>query len=418
MKRLRVGVFAIALVVSATGSALAASGGGQQVPILFNDRHVYASPDELKSGRVLAALVKGGTILVPLRAMFEQMGATVSYDPGTKTATVSKAGAEVKVTVGKPEVVINGESRPLDVPPEIYQGTVVVPVRVISEGMGAYVQWVPDQHVVVVRYIPPTPPPTPVPTMAPAPEPTMAPTAPPPPPAKPSRDLFVAGDYLISPSVYNEFSPGNSGTGSYNVRGAYEFNLGIMPFMAQLGYGQYQYPHNGSPGTINAVCNGKGGNAAPGSAGCVTVIGGLNAVNVAAFTPSDTDFDGRIGMKLRGRVYIAFAYRWTSNNYGYAQMNGFGEGIQKLPDLDRAFSFFGEWMYYPKIKGTGTTGNPPAGYTLEYILTTYDIGVAYVIGESPVFVEAGWGGQSWVNRVNAPSNRTYSGAFVGLGLKF
>ncbi|MBC5811497.1 MAG: copper amine oxidase N-terminal domain-containing protein, partial [Candidatus Eremiobacteraeota bacterium] len=85
--------------------------------------------------------------------MFEQMGATVSFDPRTKTVNVSKPGADVQVTVGRPEVVINGESRPLDVPPEIYKGAVVVPVRVISEGMGAYVQWVPDRRIVVVRYI-------------------------------------------------------------------------------------------------------------------------------------------------------------------------------------------------------------------------------------------------------------------------
>ena len=50
---------------------------------------------------MLAALVKGGTVLIPLRSMFEQMGATVSYDPGSKTATVTKPGSEVKVTVGK-----------------------------------------------------------------------------------------------------------------------------------------------------------------------------------------------------------------------------------------------------------------------------------------------------------------------------
>src|SRR5579864_7654125 len=148
-----------------------------QYPILYNDHHVYTKPDILKQGRVLAALVRGGTLLIPLRSMFEQMGATVSYAAGTKTVTVSKPGAEVKVTVGKPEVVINGESRPLDVPPMIYKGSVLVPVRVISEGMGAYVQWVPDQHVVVVRYIPPTPPPTPAPTEAPtAPPPTPTPT--------------------------------------------------------------------------------------------------------------------------------------------------------------------------------------------------------------------------------------------------
>ena len=63
----------------------------------------------LKKGRVLAALAKGGSIYVPLRSMFEQMGATVSYDPSTRIATISKPGAEIVVTVGKPEVIVNGE---------------------------------------------------------------------------------------------------------------------------------------------------------------------------------------------------------------------------------------------------------------------------------------------------------------------
>src|SRR3981081_3586402 len=109
-----------------------------EVPTLFTHRPVYAKPARLKANRVLAALVRGNTILIPLRSMFEQMGATVSYDPASKTVDVSKPGSDVKVTVGKPEVVINGESRPLDVPPEIYKGAVDVPVRVISVGTGDY----------------------------------------------------------------------------------------------------------------------------------------------------------------------------------------------------------------------------------------------------------------------------------------
>ncbi|MBV8530470.1 MAG: copper amine oxidase N-terminal domain-containing protein, partial [Candidatus Eremiobacteraeota bacterium] len=119
--------------VAQTGSPPAADFGAPpsgQIPILYNDRHVYATPDILKQGRVLAALVRGGTIFIPLRSMFEQMGATVSYDAGSKTATVTKPGAEIKVTVGKPEVLVNGESRPLDVPPIVYHGVVLVPVRV------------------------------------------------------------------------------------------------------------------------------------------------------------------------------------------------------------------------------------------------------------------------------------------------
>src|SRR5579862_1480711 len=134
-------LLSLALAVGARGVASAQDFGSPpsgEYPILFNDHHVYAKPDELKQNRVLAALVRGSTVLVPLRSLFEQMGATVSYDPESKTVDVSKPGSDIKVTVGQKEVVINGESRPLDVPPEIYEGTVMVPVRVISEGMGAY----------------------------------------------------------------------------------------------------------------------------------------------------------------------------------------------------------------------------------------------------------------------------------------
>ena len=55
--------------------------------------------------------------------MFEQMGATVTYDAGEQDRPCLEAGTEVQVTVGVPEVTINGEKRPLDVPPEIYQGS-------------------------------------------------------------------------------------------------------------------------------------------------------------------------------------------------------------------------------------------------------------------------------------------------------
>ncbi len=204
LKRLSTGilaaVFAAGFGLSAARAQSADFGSppSGEVPILYNDHHVYAKPDTLQKDRVLAALVRGSTIFVPLRSMLEQMGATVSYDPATKTADISKAGSDVKVTVGKAEVIVNGESRPLDVPPEIYKGVVVVPVRVISEGMGAYVQWVPSKQSVVVRYIPPAalpppppppPPPTPTPTKKPAPPvvvapppPTPAPTATPGPP--------------------------------------------------------------------------------------------------------------------------------------------------------------------------------------------------------------------------------------------
>ncbi len=401
-----------------------------QIPILYNDHHVYAKPDELKQGRVLAALVRGGTILIPIRSMFEQMGATVAYDPASKTVDVTKPGADVKVTVGKPEVVINGETRPLDVPPEIYQGHVVVPVRVISEGMGAYVQWVPDKRLVVVRYIPPTPPPTPAPaTPVPSPVPTPTPV-----PA-PYMDHFIAGDYIISPKVYNEFSPGNTGTNtnggfSYRLHGAWEFNLINLPWMIEGDYRQFNYPHNQGVATTasnqNQVCNGLSGHAAAGDAGCVTAIGGNFQTFVPAFIARQYEGDARLGLKVMDpRIYIGVGYLWQSGNYGYPKQGNFGVGIEKLPDLNQGFTWYGSFYYYPNVQGNGTgclalaCVPPGVPYTLAYNVYRWDLGGAFTFGPNvPVFIEFGFLGSNGRNKQNAPSAYSYTGAYGGLGLKF
>ena len=404
-----------------------------EVPILFNDHHVYSKPDELKQNRVLAALVRGGTILIPLRSMFEQMGATVSYDPATKTADVSKPGSDVKVTVGKSEVVINGESRPLDVPPEMYKGSIVVPVRVISEGMGAYVQWVPEKKTVVVRYVPapvPTAPPTAAPTARPTTRPTAPPTAAPTPIATPTPvarlyEHFIVGDYMFSPKVYNELSPGNSRQGpSYAGRLAFEFPLGNLPFMFAVDARQYAYPHTGSlDGTVarNAVC--APGTLQSGNPGCVTTLGGGSNVYVPSFTAIDRDVDGRLGIQIaRPRIYVAASYLVRNTNYGYPQQHGVGAGLEKLPDLDHPLSLFGSYYYYPQISGNFSDPNGTA-FQLQYRYTKYQVGLDYhipfnILSSSGVFLEGGYMGDNAVNKQFAPGNSKHAGFFAGLGLHF
>ncbi|MBV9057176.1 MAG: copper amine oxidase N-terminal domain-containing protein [Candidatus Eremiobacteraeota bacterium] len=443
MKRLSTGVLALLMTVGVGFTAVAAHPGGShgnigtnavaqdqgpaspppanfgsppsgQIPILYNDHHVYTKPDILKQGRVLAALVRGGTLLIPLRSMFEQMGATVSYDAGSKTATVSKAGAEVKVTVGKPEVVINGETRPLDVPPVIYQGTVLVPVRVISEGMGAYVQWVPDRHLVVVRYIPATPPPPPAP---PPPSAMPPPPPPPPPPPAPYYDFYVAGDYIFSPKVYNEFVPGNTSTNnnggfSYRLHGAIEIPIMALPFMVEVDYRQWNWQHN---------CAGKN------DPECyVTTIGGLGQYFQPAFIGRDYDFDARLGLRiLKPRIYLVGGYMWRGNNYGYPKETGAGVGLEKLPDLDRVFSWYGSALYYFGINGNYTStplacGNPTGSsctYNVGYNMLKYDIGVSYTFPGFPLFIEVGFlGDRGWAYNA-APIGISEYGPYAGIGLK-
>jgi hypothetical protein len=408
-----------------------------EVPILFNDHHVYSKPDRLKQNRVLAALVRGNEILVPLRSMFEQMGATVSYDPGSKTADVSKPGSDVKVTVGKPEVVINGESRPLDVPPEIYKGAVVVPIRVISEGMGAYVQWVPEKRVVVVRYVaapiptppptaPPTAPPTPRPTPPPAPVATMAPPTPTPSPA-PTRmyEHFIVGDYIAKPQVYNQFSNGsNTSTWgpSYSGRAAIEFPVGNLPFMIEGYAEQYAYTHpggNGVPQNTNCNAAGLAGNPA-----CVTPIGNGGSVWVPQFQAIDGDAGARLGVQIANpRIYLAGSYITTSSNYGYPHFHGFGGGLEKLPDLDKTLSLFGSAYYYPNMVGGFTDASSGITYNVSYRFLQYQAGIAYSVPfsffkNSGVFIEGGYMGNSAVSKNFLPGNSHEAGGFAGIGIHF
>ncbi len=372
-----------------------------EIPILYNDHNVYAKPDILKQARVLAALVKDGQIYVPLRSMFEQMGATVSASSDGRTITAVKPGASVSVTVGLSEVVINGETRPLDVPPIIYNGIVLVPVRVLSEALGAYVQWLPDRHVVVVRYIPATP--MPVPTQ----EPTLAPTPVPVATAIPAAGFIEAA--LSVPKIYNEFSAGQY-CHSYLVSAGYAFRN--SPFAVKVDYRQDTYVT--SDNAVNTIGNHFTQFA--------TIDGGT------AFTPvflaQQTSIDGRLEYKIaEPKIYVGAAYIYTSNNYGYPHLSGVGFGVEKLPDLRSGVSLYGSAFYYPSASGTYTVSDPTSSnmgksYRQQYQILKLDVGLALVLGQSPVYLYGGFTGDQYTAKQNAPIGQTHDGPYVGLGVKF
>ncbi len=426
-----------------------------EIPIVFDDQHVYAKPDLLRSGRVLAGLVRHGVLMVPLRSMFERLGATVTWDEATGSVDVSKPGSNVKVTLGKPSVVVNGEERPLDVPPALYRGVVVVPVRVISEAMGAYVEWVPDRRVVVVRFLgmpaPPTPapatpaPPPPPPAATPAPAPSPAATPTPPPPAR-HNEAFIAGDFLISPKIYNETSPGNTATGSYDVRGAVEFPLFSLPAMIEGDYRHYRFAHGANQpvgacapgaagcGTVvgNQVYN-SGLCPSPNDPGCVTVAGylpviaynGLGQAYVPAFTGQEDEGDVRLGVRVfNPRVYVGAGYLTKTYNYlGYPRIAGAGFGVTKLPDLDAPVSVEGSVWYYPSVSGTYTYPTSPflgplsgTSIPFSYAYWKYRAGATLAVGKSGVFVDFGYAGERANARNNAPANTTVNGPYAGVGV--
>lgn len=84
--------------------------------------------------------IENGRTLVPLRAIFEALGAEVQWDGATQTVTATKGGTTIKLTVGG-QAYKNGQPVTLDVPAKIINGRTLVPLRFVSEALGASVKW-------------------------------------------------------------------------------------------------------------------------------------------------------------------------------------------------------------------------------------------------------------------------------------
>ncbi len=90
--------------------------------------------------------------LVPLRAIFEALGAKVEWDDATKTVTATRGQDVIKLTIGDTTLYKNGVAHyELDVPAQIMgEGFTMVPVRAISESFGCQVDWVAALRAVVI----------------------------------------------------------------------------------------------------------------------------------------------------------------------------------------------------------------------------------------------------------------------------
>lgn len=79
--------------------------------------------------------------MVPMRKIFETLGATVEWDQNTKTVTSTKGGTTVSLTIDNPKMSVNGNVVTLDTPACIVDNRTFVPVRAIAEAFQTEVNW-------------------------------------------------------------------------------------------------------------------------------------------------------------------------------------------------------------------------------------------------------------------------------------
>lgn len=96
--------------------------------------------DETKTLDAAPVIVDGRT-LVPVRFISENMGGKVDWNPDTKTVTVELNGKKIQLVIDSKDVDVDGTKTALDVPAQIISDRTYVPVRFVSETIGAKVGW-------------------------------------------------------------------------------------------------------------------------------------------------------------------------------------------------------------------------------------------------------------------------------------
>lgn len=93
---------------------------------------------------------RNGSVLVPMRAIFEALGAEVNWYQSEKKIYAKKGVTNVYCWIDSDKAMVNGQAIKLPTKPQIVNGTTVVPARFVAETFGANVSWNAETQTVSI----------------------------------------------------------------------------------------------------------------------------------------------------------------------------------------------------------------------------------------------------------------------------
>lgn len=86
-------------------------------------------------------VIKYGRTLVPVRAISQGLGAEVDWDPETMMVTITRGDTVIELVLGDREMLVNGEVVTMDVPAQLISNRTFVPIRFIAAALGERVSY-------------------------------------------------------------------------------------------------------------------------------------------------------------------------------------------------------------------------------------------------------------------------------------
>lgn len=122
----------IALALATTGAAQIAQAADMSTRVRVNGRMLTTN---------VAPIQMNGRTLVPMRAIFEALGATVQYNAATRGIMAMRGTTNIGLSIGSRTATVNNQTVMLEQSPLVMRRATLVPLRFVSEALGARVNW-------------------------------------------------------------------------------------------------------------------------------------------------------------------------------------------------------------------------------------------------------------------------------------
>jgi len=107
---------------------------------------------------------ENGRTLIPVRFVTEDLGATVEWNAQDREVYITKDGVNIMIRIGQEMILVNGKPKAMDTKAIIRDDRTYVPIRYVAEELGATVRWDAATRTVIITTVGGSLDPTPTPT--------------------------------------------------------------------------------------------------------------------------------------------------------------------------------------------------------------------------------------------------------------
>jgi len=115
---------------------------------------IVVNGEQMNPGDAPPFINKNNRVMVPFRAIAEKLGAAVQWDPEERIAALSQGQRVVRVPIGQQVIEVDGNVQAMDTLAVIKSSRTYIPVRAVSQALGATVEWDQANKTVIIKVNP------------------------------------------------------------------------------------------------------------------------------------------------------------------------------------------------------------------------------------------------------------------------